>query len=80
MTTGQFIGYHIDGYDPDKTIPVSTGATREEAQTKAIRRILSACILDGEIGVQEKPDLPPADFAEVTRITDEFAAKHGLVS
>lgn len=76
----QFIGYHIDGYDPDKTIPVATGITHEEAQAKAIRRVLSACVLNGEIGVQQRDDLSVEDFASVTKITDDFAAKHGLVS
>lgn len=76
----QFVGYHIDGYDTDKSIPVSTGATRDEALTKALRRVLSARILDGFVGAQEKPELTAEEFAQLTKIVDDHAEKYGLAS
>ena len=74
----QFIGYHIDGYDTDKTIPVSTGATREEAQSKAIQRILSLAIMDGSIAVQERPELSAEDFETLTKHLDDWFASKGV--
>jgi hypothetical protein len=70
----KWIGYRI-GYDNEGT-PISTGATREEAQLKAIRRVLSIADVHSQIGTQEKPELSDEDFEAVTKIVDEWATKH----
>jgi hypothetical protein len=76
----QFIGYHIDGYDTDKTVPISTGETFDEAQAQAqaIRRTLSACILDGQIGVQQRDDVDPETFAQLKASLDAWFKGKGI--
>jgi hypothetical protein len=54
----QFVGYHIDEYNPDKSVSVATGATRDEAMVKTVRRILSAGGFFGLITVQQRDDVP----------------------
>jgi hypothetical protein len=71
---GKFIGYRIGVCDD--AVPISTGATRDEAQAKAIRRVLSIADVHSSIGVQEKPDLTDAEFAQIAQITDDWAARH----
>lgn len=73
---GMFIGFRVDGYDVDNRVPVSTGATREDAQAKAIRRILSVADVNSMIDTVEQHNLTEEQFATVTQITDEWAAKH----
>lgn len=70
---GKFIGYRI-GVDDEGT-PIATGATREEAQSKAIRRVLSIADVHSSIGTREVPDLTDDEFASLTQITDEWAAE-----
>lgn len=74
----QFIGYHIDGWNTNKSVPIATGMTKDEAQEKAIKRILGACILDGYIQVQERDDVSVEDFEKLTKLVDDFAKSKGL--
>lgn len=74
-----FIGYRIDGFDSDDATPIATGRTREEAQGKAIQRVLGLCDINASIGVQQK-DITEDDFNKLTELTDEWAKKLGLES
>lgn len=73
----QFIGYYVDGINTDKSVPIATGTTQEEAQTKAIRRVLIFGMLSSYVTVQERNDISETDFKALGLVTDEFAAKHG---
>jgi len=74
----QFIGWRIDGYDPDQATPIATGATKAEALDKALRRVLAACDLDSMVTAQERPELTADDFAKLTAVVDQWAARHQL--
>lgn len=70
-----FIGYHID--DCGEGVPVSTGATKEAAMTKAIQRVLGLGISFGEIGAQHR-DLTDSEFASLTKTLDDWFAAKGV--
>ena len=74
---GQFVGYAISQDGNEKT-PISVGSTRDEAMELAITRTLSAGLGDGEIGVQEKPDLSPDKFERLRTIQNEFWSKREI--
>lgn len=74
----QFIGYHIDCWDTDKTVPISIGTTREEAQSLAIRRTLAACELMGSIGVQQRDDIDAETFTKIGTFLDEWFKGKGI--
>lgn len=76
-----YIGLHVDGMEPwndDKRVPISISMSRDDAQAIAIRRILSACVLDGYIAVVKQEKLTPEDFDELERITSEFFKARGI--
>lgn len=78
QTTGHFIGYAIDGYDSDRSAPVSTGKTRDEAMSQAITRVLSLGIGDGEIGIRENHELTEEQFAKLGETLDAWFAEKGI--
>ena len=78
---GMFLGIHVDGMEPwniEKCTPVSIGRTHEEAQSKAITRIIGSCVLNGYITTVEQRDLTEEQFVEIGRLCDEFFKKIGL--
>lgn len=72
----QFVGYHLSG--AEVAVPVAAGPTYDETLRKTIRRVLGAGISDGEIAVQERPDLTAEEFAAGGAATDVAAVKYGL--
>ena len=74
----QFLGFAVDGYDVDEKTPVSHGATRDEAEASAIRRVLSLGIVDGLIQVIPQPQLSAEDFAAIGAHLDQWFAKKGI--
>jgi hypothetical protein len=77
-----YVGYSIDDYD-GKSVPVSTGSTKDEAMGRAmgraITRVLGLGITDGSIGVQEC-DLTDAEGERLTGLLDAWFAKKGVRS
>lgn len=74
----RFIGFAVDGYNPEKRAPVSTGATRDEAQSSAIRRVLSLGITDGSIEIVKQDKLTADEFGEMRDILDAWFAEKGI--
>lgn len=75
--TGQFIGFHLDHFDYGKSIPVSTGETKEEALFLAITRILSMGITNGAIDAQVS-DLEPETFTQLKNTLNDFFKAKGI--
>jgi hypothetical protein len=69
-----YIAFHVDDYREDG-VPVATGATRLEAQAKAIRRVLGLGLTSGGISTQPNRDLNPADFQTLTETLDKYFAE-----
>jgi hypothetical protein len=72
----QWVGYHIG--DEDDSIPVATGATKDEARGKAVRRILAGGVSYGMVGAQERPELSAEEFATLTKVVDDFHTERGI--
>lgn len=70
-----FVGYAIDDYG--KGVPISTGATKDEALSLAITRTLSLGISSGEIGVKE-PDVSEEEFVSLTALLNDWFAAKGI--
>lgn len=75
---GHFVGFRIDGFDPDDMIPIATGLTRDEAMDKAITRLLCLCDLNTQVSVVEQTNMPQAQFDTLTKVVDDWARKHDL--
>lgn len=73
----QFIGYHIDRWNM-KSVPVSTGSTKAEAQAVAIQRVLASCEVHGSIHVQQRDEVDAETFADLGAKLDEFFASKGI--
>lgn len=74
-----WIAFRIDGFDADHRTPVAVEATRDDAQSVAIQRILSIADVHCEIGVQQATDLTPEQIRELKAIIDKFWADRGIV-
>ena len=73
----QFIGYHVSDYGEDH-VPVATGADRESCLALTIRRTLAASVGTGEISVQQRDDVTPEIFAELTNRLNAFFEEKGI--
>jgi hypothetical protein len=74
-----WVGYHIDGWDRSKSIPIALGETKDEALGLAIQRVLGLGITDGEVGAEDKTGtLTDEEFLKLGEVLEAFAAKHGL--
>ena len=74
----QYVSYAV--WDDEHNVPVSTGTTREEAQKKAITRVLtSGAVSHGQtIHTQHRDDISADDFAKLKELTDQFFRERGI--
>jgi len=72
----QYIGYHLTGND--ESVPVATADNREECQRKTITRVLASGMVDGQIAVQQRKDIEPGIFKELSELINNFFAERGI--
>lgn len=73
----QFIAYLVED---DGGTPVATGATYEEAQEKAITRVLSMAWITGGISTVQNDDFPADMFVTLTKALDKFFIEKGIAA
>lgn len=78
MSEPIFIGFHVDGHDDDRRLPISISRDREDATGLAIQRVLGLGVLDGGIQTVEQHALTDEHFAQLRAMLEAFAAEHGL--
>src|SRR4051812_37972048 len=67
-TMAQFIGFLIDGNNPDRSTPIAVGSTREECLGIAAQRALANVMLNDSIGVQQRDEVPADVFAKLGEV------------
>lgn len=72
----KFVGFHVEG--SGEPIPVSTGATRDEALALAMQRVLFAGGRSGSIGAAKQEKLTDDEFQKLAETLDKFFAGRGL--
>lgn len=69
---GQFIGYLINGYNPDKATPIAMATTYDECFQTMVRRALANCCINDSLQVQRRDNLSADEFAQASALVESF--------
>lgn len=76
----QFIGYLIDGSNPNRSVPIAVATTKAECMGIAAQRALANAMINDSIGVQERNDIAPEVFADLGKLLEQhFGPDHCII-